>query len=220
MKRFLFFVGMLQLVFGVACKQGKKYHNLNQKETADFQTAAIADVLQFQKERNEEFKDPETSPLPDKYRKDFEELDFFQPDTNYIIKAKFIRTPEALPFLMSTTTERESKEVVFGVAHFTLNGLEHKLEVYQNEELMLQEKYRDYLFLPFTDETNGEETYGGGRYIDLSIPSGDTIIINFNEAYNPYCVYNKKYSCPIVPGVNALSIAIKAGMKDFKPKEK
>ena len=81
---------------------------------------------------------------------------------------------------------------------------------------MQQEEYRDYLFLPFTDKTNGSETYTGGRYIDLSIPEGDTLEINFNKAYNPYCAYNPKYSCPIVPGVNALDTEVRAGVKAFK----
>ena len=63
--------------------------------------------------------------------------------------------------------------------------------------------------------TNGEETYGDGRYIDLVIPEGDSITINFNKAYIPYCAYNAKYSCPIVPKENNLNYAIKAGVKNF-----
>ena len=81
---------------------------------------------------------------------------------------------------------------------------------------MQEEGYEDYLFLPFTDKTNGEETYAGGRYIDLSIPEGDSITIDFNKAYNPYCAYNKKFSCPLVPSVNALDTKVLAGVKDFK----
>ena len=65
------------------------------------------------------------------------------------------------------------------------------------------------------DNTNGEETYGGGRYIDLTIPEGDTLIIDFNKAYNPYCVYNKKYSCPLVPRQNYLRTKVRAGVKNF-----
>lgn len=206
------------LAFG--CKQDKKYHDISKKDVALAQTDALQDILDFQEELNKEYKNPETSPLPDRYRKDFETLDFFPPDTNYIINAKLIRTPDALPFLMPTTTDRKSKEVLYGVAHFILNGKARQLEIYQNQELMLQEKYRDYLFLPFTDATNGEETYAGGRYIDLTIPDGDSIQIDFNKAYNPYCAYNKKYSCPIVPGVNTLDTKVMAGVRAFEPKKK
>ena len=69
------------------------------------------------------------------------------------------------------------------------------------------------MFLPFTDLTNGEETYEGGRYIELEIPDKNYIVIDFNKAYNPYCAYNYIYSCPIPPEENDLKIEIKAGVK-------
>lgn len=203
------------LLFFCGCKQKKKYHDVTYKEAISAKTEAIQAILDFQKNMNADFKNPESSPLPDRYRKDFETLDFFAPDTTYIVQAKFVRTPDAIPFQMPTTTGEKSTEVVYGIAHFSLNGKKHQLEIYQNKELMLQEKYKDYLFLPFTDLTNDQETYGGGRYIDLSIPNSNVITINFNRAYNPYCVYNKKYSCPIVPSVNHLETRILAGVKDF-----
>lgn len=205
------------ILLSTACKEKKQYHDSEEGLTTTAPTDALADILEFQKELNVEFKDPETSPLPDRYRKNFETLDFFAPDTTYVVEAKFVRTPESLPFLMPTTTDRKSKEVVYGIVHFELNGKKRQLEVYQNEELMQQEKYRDYLFLPFTDGTNDKETYAGGRYIDLRIPEGDVIQIDFNKAYNPYCAYNKKYSCPIVPGVNAMDTEVRAGVKAFEP---
>lgn len=214
------YIVLIAILFSTACKEKKKYHNSKKDETTDAPTDALADILEFQRELNEEYKDPETSPLPDRHRKDFETLDFFSPDTTYVVEARFVRTPEALPFLMPTTTDRKSKEVVYGIAHFELNGKKRQLEVYQNEELMQQEKYRDYLFLPFTDNTNDKETYTGGRYIDLRIPEGDVIRIDFNKAYNPYCAYNKKYSCPIVPSINAIDTEVRAGVKAFEPEGK
>ena len=73
--------------------------------------------------------------------------------------------------------------------------------------------YEDYLFLPFRDETNGKETYGGGKYIDLRIPDGNEIVIDFNQSYQPYCAYNAyDYSCPIVPEENFLPLRIEAGV--------
>ncbi|PHQ59421.1 MAG: hypothetical protein COC08_08830 [Maribacter sp.] len=212
--RIYYFV--LILIALSSCADKKKYHDVVDVESQEPSSDALKEVLEFQKELNEEFKDPETSPLPDRYRKDFEKLDFFQPDTNYIVRARFVLTPEALPFMMPTTSDRKSEEVLFGIAYFSLNGKEHQLEIYQNKMLMLQEKYRDYLFLPFTDKTNGEATYTGGRYIDLRIPNENFITINFNKAYNPYCAYNKKYSCPLVPSVNELGVAVNAGVKAFR----
>lgn len=210
-----FYLAVLLLAIG--CKE-KRYHSETKVNAIQNGSAVLGEILEFQKKMDLEFKDPESSPLPDRYRKDFEGLSFFLPDTNFRVIAKFVRTPEAVPFMMPTTTDRKSKEVTYGVAYFTLKGEEYELEVYQNQELKLEEEYEDYLFLPFLDETNGEETYSGGRYIDLSIPEGDSLIIDFNRAYNPYCVYNKKYSCPIVPTINSLPLKIMAGVKAFEPK--
>jgi uncharacterized protein (DUF1684 family) len=213
--RNLFFVAVILLL---SCKQEKKYHDVVANKIPQDVSNAMADILKFQQELNKEYKDPETSPLYAKDRKNFETLDFFKPDTTIRVNAKFVRTPDALPFLMATTTDRKSEEVVYGVAYFKIEGEDYQLEIYQNAALTAQEKYREYLFLPFSDETNGISSYTGGRYIDLSIPKGDTIRIDFNKAYNPYCAYNKKYSCPIVPKVNHLPIKINAGVKAFKKK--
>ncbi len=213
-----FYLSLLFLVLG--CKPDKKYHE-TQKHSPEFVAkGTLGEIAAFQQKLNGEFKNPETSPLPDRYRKDFEALVFFEADTSYTVQAQLVRTPNTIPFEMPTTTNRRSKERVYGVLHFILKGKKYRLEVYQNEELMQQKGYEDYLFLPFADETNGVETYGGGRYIDLKIPIGDTLQLDFNRAYNPYCVYNKKYSCPIVPTVNALNLEIRAGVKDFIPTEK
>jgi uncharacterized protein (DUF1684 family) len=201
----------------LACRQEKKYHK-PENATEQINSSAVASILKFQKELNIEYKDPKTSPLPDRYRKNFEGLDFFEPDTNYVVNAKFERTPNAIPFMLATTTDRESEELLYGIAYFELNGQRHELEIYQSLDLADQEEYENYLFLPFLDDTNGEETYGGGRYIDLTIPEGDTIIIDFNKAYNPYCAYNKKYSCPLVPRQNYLKTRVVAGVKSFDKK--
>ena len=91
----------------------------------------------------------------------------------------------------------------------------YRLNLYRNLDDQDLEGYEDYLFLPFIDHTNAESTYGGGRYVDARIPEGNTIEIDFNKAYNPYCAYNEKYSCPIVPRQNYLPIEVKAGVKAF-----
>ena len=214
--RYCFLIFIL-VVF--SCKQKKKYHYMIETVTVVTSSKIINDILKFQEELNNDFRDPESSPLPDRFRKNFVGLDFFAPDTSYRLSAKFFRVPEAISFMMPTTTGMESEEVVYGIVYFSLNGKEHQLEVYQSKELLDDLEYTDYLFLPFIDTTNGGETYTGGRYIDLNIPKGDTIIIDFNKAYNPYCAYNKKFSCPIVPKVNTLNTKILAGVKAFKKRK-
>lgn len=169
----------------------------------------------YQKEQNAKFKDATTSPLTDKDRKNFRGLDFFKFDSTYIVKASLKRTPNAEWFSMKTTTERLSKERVFGILTFEISGERYNLNVYQGEENMQTKGLEDYLFLPFLDDTNGDQSYDGGRYIDLRISESDTITIDFNRAYNPLCVYNEKFSCPLVPRENYLPIQIKAGVKMY-----
>ncbi|MEP5255394.1 MAG: DUF1684 domain-containing protein [Winogradskyella arenosi] len=173
------------------------------------------DLTPFQRKKNAEFKDASKSPLKAKDLKNFEGLDFFPYDSTFLVQATLKRTPNTEWFQMKTTTDRLSKERVFGVINFELQGKSFQLNLYQGEELMQTEGFEQYLFLPFVDNTNGESTYPGGRYIDLNIPEGDTIEIDFNSAYNPYCAYDEKYSCPIVPMVNYLDLDVEAGVKAF-----
>ena len=207
---------LIVFIIGLAsCRDAKRYHDTSEVNK-QWSSDALKDIDEFQKNLNAEFRNPEISPLPDRYRKDFMGLEFFEPDTNYRVWARMEFTPEAMPFMMPTNTDRQSEERVFAVAHFELQGKPYSLEIYQTQDLLNDPDFEDYLFLPFLDSTNGEETYAGGRYIDLRIPEGDSILIDFNKAYNPYCVYNKKFSCPIVPKVNMLGIPVRAGVKDFK----
>lgn len=170
---------------------------------------------EWQKELNADFKDATKSPLKEKDRQHFTGLEFFPFDSTFVVTATLTRTPDAKPFKMKTTTDRLPNYVKYGVIAFQIKGKSHKLNIYQNMDLLNKEGYEDYLFLPFLDNTNGDTSYGGGRYVEGSIPDGNDIEIDFNKAYNPYCAYNEKYSCPIVPRVNYLPIAIEAGVKAF-----
>ncbi|WP_370100936.1 DUF1684 domain-containing protein [Xanthomarina gelatinilytica] len=176
----------------------------------------ILGETEFQRKMNADFKDATKSPLKDKDRKEFKGLDFFKFDSTYVVTATLTRTPDETPFRMKTTTDRLPMYVKYGVVTFKLKGKTHELNIYQDLDLKNQIGYDDYLFLPFLDLTNGDTTYGGGRYVECRIPEDDKVIIDFNTAYNPYCAYNEKYSCPIVPRENYLETKIEAGVKAFK----
>ncbi|GGI58153.1 DUF1684 domain-containing protein [Winogradskyella haliclonae] len=178
--------------------------------------SAVVGDTEYQINQNNIFKDASTSPLKAKDLRVFEGLDFFPFDSTYIISAKIMRTPDAEWFNMKTTTSRLSRERIYGIVTFKLKEKTIQLNIYQGEENMNSEEYKDYLFLPFIDNTNGEDSYAGGRYLDLRIPDDDTIEIDFNKAYNPLCAYNEKYSCPIVPRVNYIDLKVEAGVKAFK----
>ncbi|UII23605.1 DUF1684 domain-containing protein [Fulvivirga ligni] len=201
---------MQKIVFSLILILGATHLSMSQT------SEVVKDVKEFQKEINHEFASKKESPLSKEDRKKFKGLDFFPIDTNYHITAKFIRTPNQKPFKMATSGDRSPIYEKYGEAHFTLDSIEVVLEIYQSHDLRKTEEYKDYLFLPFTDKTNGEETYGGGRYIGLRIPENDQIVIDFNKAYNPYCAYSDKYSCPLVPRQNRILAYMRAGVKAYE----
>lgn len=176
------------------------------------------DVQAHQYKQNLQFHDKVKSPLTKKDFKNFKQLEFFTIDKKFKVEATLTRTPDAPVFEMPTTTTRKPLYKKYGILTFTIDGKQQKLELYQSQDFDRDPMYRDYLFLPFTDKTSGQESYGGGRYIDLLTTDerNGKIFIDFNKAYNPYCAYNGRYSCPITPKQNHVTVAIKAGVKAYE----
>lgn len=170
---------------------------------------------EFQEKINKEYANREESPLTDEDFKEFKGLDFYPIDAKYSVEAKFKRTPNEKVFKMKTTGPRLPEYVKYGELTFALEGKKYKLNLYQSVDLTTMKGYEDYLFLPFFDLSCGKGSYIGGRYLDMRIPTGDKVTIDFNKAYNPYCAYNHKYSCPLVPLDNNLDTTILAGVKKF-----
>ncbi|TDW51362.1 hypothetical protein EV144_10135 [Flavobacterium sp. 270] len=198
MKTAAVLVLLLTINFGFAQKNFKK-----------------SDVEKFQKKINAEFADAKTSPLMTEDLKTFKALDFYPINKTFFVNAVFEKAKNEKVFEMKTTGTRTPQYIKYGTVTFKINGASYHLNVYRNIELSKTPEYKNHLFLPFSDLTCGKESYIGGRYIDLEIPKGNTIAIDFNQAYNPYCAYSYKYSCPIVPLENDLKVAIKAGVKTF-----
>lgn len=160
-----------------------------------------------------EYADSATSPLTAEDRAHFTHLDHFPFDSSFCVQASFTPAEGAEPFAMKTTKTRTPTYKAHGRLRFSLDGQERTLTVY--ESVPPHPGYEDALFLPFTDLTNGEETYGVGRYLDLRMPLDSLVVIDFNRAYNPYCAYNDKYSCPVPPRENHLTTPVRAGVRKF-----
>lgn len=167
-------------------------------------------------ELDSEFRNTEFSPLPKDEIADFKGLKYFEVDAKFNIEAELIINTDQVEFGMKTTTARRPVYVKYGIAKFKLNGKEHSINIYRNVKFSKEEKYKNHLFMLFTDNTSGISSYGGGRYIDLQIPSkNEKLIIDFNLSYNPYCAYNKKYSCPVPSNEDYINTEIKAGVKKW-----
>ena len=177
----------------------------------------------YQQELNASYKDASKSPLKKRDLKKFKGLDFFPIDSSFIVTATFTKIENAPVFEMPTTTDRKPLYKAYGTLNFVLKEIPCQLTVYQSQDREEDSEYIDYLFLPFTDYTSGNKSYGGGRYMDImlsDINANGTVLLNFNNTYNPYCAYNKKYSCPLTPRENHLNVYVTAGIKDFKKERK
>lgn len=143
---------------------------------------------------------------------------FYPANENYLVTCKFVPTIGGEPFEIPTSAGTTKTYTKFGEFRFKLHGKKQTLAVYRSVALLNHPIYRSYLFVPFKDKTNGLETYGGGRYLNLYMQDMDSenIILDFNKAYNPSCAFAEGYSCPIPPSENHLRISIEAGEKNFK----
>lgn len=149
--------------------------------------------------------------------KDRKYFRFFPINEKYDVQCSFEKINDSIGFTMTTSAKTKKHYFKYGRLSFLIDGNTYHLFVYQSKDLMQNEKYKDYLFVPFTDATSGDESYGSGRYLEFYINEihNNQLQLDFNKAYNPYCAYSPNYKCPIPPRENFLSVAIKAGEMNF-----
>ncbi len=168
-------------------------------------------IMQHRSAITYKFLDVKTSPLPAAKLTIFKGLPYFEVSTIYRVLATFTPSNNKTVLQVPHTLNQTYDYTEAGTLSFQIDGKNMQLMSY----LRLGETGDSVdLFIPFTDLTSGNTTYGGGRYLDIttSLKSGK-IWVDFNLAYNPYCAYNEEYSCPIPPKQNHLPVAINAGEK-------
>ena len=169
----------------------------------------IARMEQQREMKNLQFKNGIDSPIPVAERSTFNGLRYYPVDERYVASAVLVLDSVRDTLTLMTTTGENLPLVRMGQLEFSLQGMKHRLTAYK----YLEREREGQLFVPFRDLTSGVSTYGGGRYLDLAYT--DDIKIDFNTAYNPYCVYNIEYSCPLPPSENKLMIEVRAGELNF-----
>lgn len=171
-------------------------------------------ILHERIEKFHHLKSRKHSPLQKPDRKGLKELTYFDVDLNYKVSATYlpIERPDTVGFMTSSGKEKRFER--FARLEFAVHGHLDTLYCYKRvwPKGYIQDEASS-LFIPFTDYTNGNTTYGGGRYMDIEVPHKDAmqVILDFNNCYNPYCAYGGGFSCPIPPKENALNFHIKAG---------
>jgi uncharacterized protein (DUF1684 family) len=157
------------------------------------------------------------SPIPPKDRPFFKGLQYYLPDSSYRFELEFHEHPEKVVVRMAYTKGNEQDFIRWGEFRFKIAGKELSLQAYKRH------REEGTLFVPFKDATSGKESYGAERYLDLE-PDRDRTsegnwILDFNQAYNPWCAYSEAYTCPFVPVENWLEVPILAGEKNYPLKE-
>jgi len=173
------------------------------------------EIATYRKEKDAAYLKNEYGPLK---ADQLSYLDYYPANEQYLVKAKVELLPDEPTFRMPTYDGTSNEYKRYALLHFDLSGAKHTLTAYQSVALFQTEAYRDHLFVPFMDNTNGVSSYEGGRYLDLSIKEirNNELTIDFNKAYNPYCAYSNGYRCPQPPKDNILSLDIEAGEKKYK----
>jgi uncharacterized protein len=169
------------------------------------------EVNSRRREKDQFFKTDPDSPIPLEALPSFSGLAYFPPDPNFRVSARLTRSDKPQPILIATSTGLPQAYLKYGTLSFKVESASLQLVVYKSTE----DPYAPSLFVPFSDQTSGFETYKSGRYLDLEESGGDNYDLDFNMAYNPYCAYNSQYTCPIPPKENKLPVKILVGEKNY-----
>lgn len=170
----------------------------------------MSELEEFRKRKDEFFKQHFQSPLSAAQKKNFMGLNYFSENDALRFALDMERYENPEPVQMQTSKGEVRDYFKVGQIRFPVNGVETTLQVYESADNMGE------YFVPFIDSTAPQETYGAGRYLEPEQIGTDKLLVDFNAAYNPYCVYGPQWSCPIPPLENRLSVRIEAGEKNFE----
>jgi uncharacterized protein (DUF1684 family) len=166
----------------------------------------MSELELFRKEKDEFFKTSRQSPLTAEQKNEFSGLHYYPENPSLRLELKLERFAQPEPVILATSTGDEQEYFRIGQIRFDVAGEEAVLQIYE----------ADYgFFLRFVDATAPQETYGAGRYLELHDLGDDMLGVDFNLAYNPYCAYNERWSCPLPPSANRLKVRIEAGEKKY-----
>lgn len=160
------------------------------------------------------YLDSTTTPLARSERKDFPGIHHFPINLKYRVVADLEKFTSSDTVIFPTSSGKKKRYIKYAKATFKIDGKKHSLILYKMADIKKPELAK-HVFLPFTDLTSNNETYGGGRYIDLEVTDKNKMLIDFNLCYHPYCAYSHNgWNCPIPPKENFVNAKILAGVKN------
>lgn len=183
------------------------------KEYTPEEKEYIEQIEKYRAQRDSVMEFAPYSPFNKKGKIEFHPLKYYEPDMNFVFKSQLYRNEKPDTVVIYGTKWEERQAVRIGHFKFNFNSGDYKLNVYETSDKDGNKSYMSW----FTDNTTGEETYGVGRYLNLSIDTASTRVytIDFNLAFNPYCAYNSKYTCAIPTKEDYINLDIEAGEKKY-----
>lgn len=140
---------------------------------------------------------------------EFEGMDNFEFQPDWRFEASFIPAEKGQTIEIANVLGQVSPSPVYGYAEFEREGKTYRL-------MGLGDENSESVWFLFADRTSGRETYGAGRYLySDGLPSEGRLVIDFNKAYNPPCVFSEYATCPLTPQENRLDLAVTAGEKNY-----
>lgn len=197
-------IGIIVVVFII----GFVIYSLQGSQTSD---TYLEEIMQYREEKDKLMLGDE-APFAGK-ADEFTGLKYFDTNPDYRISASLEPIKSKKVVRLATNDGLETRYLEYAYAHFAIDNVKCRLLIL---EIMESGPDRGTLFLAFADETSTRETYGAGRYLDIKkVPGSTSVLLDFNKAYNPYCAYSDKFSCPFPPKENILNVAIRAGEKVY-----
>ena len=164
------------------------------------------EYLEFRKAKDDFFANDPHSPLTRKQKEDFQGLLYFPANKNLRLELELEQYPQIKTIQMQTNTGDIQEYERLGKVRFSIENTPVELTIYRSDS---------GYFMPFVDGLAGKETYPAGRYLEPEPLGGNLFLVDFNLAYNPYCAYNDRWSCPLTPPENRLKAPVRAGEKIF-----
>jgi uncharacterized protein (DUF1684 family) len=166
----------------------------------------MSELTEFRAAKDAFFRDDPQSPLTPEQHRSFAGLAYFDEQPALALELRPEPFEQSERVEMQTSTGEVAGYERWARASFEVDGEPASITLYRDGHA---------LFVPFQDATSGGESYGAGRYLEPEETHDGRVMLDFNYAYNPYCAYNERWSCPLPPAENRLPVPIRAGERSF-----
>jgi uncharacterized protein (DUF1684 family) len=200
-------IGIMVLLL-LACSPVETDKNLTEKPASE-DSLYVRTILQSREMKDNAFAGTATSPFAG-LSGDFKGLSYYPVDLSWRITCTLEPSGEKGEVKIPDSKGNVRAYSSAGKLQFSRAKKAYSIPVYY------EDLNQSIMFVMFRDSTNGAETYGGGRYLEFRKTDSKNMVLDFNQAYNPYCHYNHQYACPLVPKTHFIPLFVRAGERNYR----